>query len=107
MFSGPDHLKCLQLQRSQVMMSTHSDIDTHTYTNRLVWELLCYQLNITVPSSLCEVAALRKEVNELVEVTQKLVAEFRAVKIELEATRLDVDYVRVALCELMASKPSS
>ena len=91
------------------MMSTHSDIDTHTHahTNRLVWELSCYQLNITVPSSLCEVAALRKEVKELMEVTQKLVAEFRAVKIELEATRLDVDYVRVALCELMASKPSS
>jgi len=38
------------------------------------------------------------------EVVQKLVTEFQAVKVELEASRLDVDSIRAALCELLANK---
>ena len=43
--------------------------------------------------------ALRQEVKELMELVQKLVTEFRAVKVELEASRLDVDSIHAALCD--------
>ena len=41
------------------------------------------------------------------ELVQKLVTEFRAVRLELEAYRLDVDSIRVALCEVVANKQPS
>ena len=41
------------------------------------------------------------------ELVQKLVTEFRAVRLELEASRLDVDSIRVALCEVVANKQPS
>ena len=50
-----------------------------------------------------DVIALRQEIKELMELVQKLVTEFRAVKVELEASCIDVDSVQAALCELVAS----
>ena len=37
------------------------------------------------------------------ELVQKLVTEFRAVKLKVEASCIDVDSVSAALCELVAS----
>ena len=42
----------------------------------------------TITFSVHNVTALRQDVKELVELVQKLVTKFRAVKIELEATHL-------------------
>ena len=57
--------------------------------------------------SIHDVTTLQQEVRELTELVHKLVAEFWAVKHELEASRLDVDSIRVALCEMLASKHAS
>ena len=49
-------------------------------------------------ASLSDVNALREDVKELMELIQKLIVEFRAVKLEVEASHLDVtDSVRLAL----------
>ena len=60
-----------------------------------------------VTVSVCDIIALRQEIKELMELVQKLVTEFQAVKLELEASRLDVDSIRVALCEAVAKKQPS
>lgn len=65
-----------------------------------------YQKFIII-ASVHDVTALRQDVKELVELVQKLVTEFRAVKLELEASRLDVDSIRAALCEVVGSKQSN
>ena len=59
---------------------------------------LCY---FTAPPT--EVAALRMEVKRLVELVESLISEFQAVKLELEASRVDVDSIRGALCEFVGS----
>ena len=53
-----------------------------------------------------DVTALRQEIKELTELVQKLVAEFRAVKVELEASRLDVNCINATVCEMLGSKQS-
>ena len=60
---------------------------------------------ITAPPT--EVAALRKEVKQLMELVESLISEFQAVKTELEASLLDVDSICCALCEVVASKESN
>ena len=57
---------------------------------------------ITAPPT--EVAAL---VNQLMELVESLISKFQAVKTELEASRLDVDCICCALCEVVASKQSN
>ena len=48
--------------------------------------------------SLSDVNALREEVKQLMELIQKLIMEFRAVKLEVEASHLDImDSVRLAI----------
>ena len=39
----------------------------------------------------------------LVELVESLISEFQAVKLELEASRVDVDSIRGALCEFVGS----
>ena len=69
----------------------------HIYT---LQELHCIIICvITVPSS--DVAARRKEVKQLIEL---VASEFQAVKLELEASRLDVDSIRCALFEVVAKQ---
>ena len=63
-----------------------------------------YCLIITAPPT--EVAALRKEVKQLMELVESLISEFQAVEVELEASRLDVDCIR-SLCEVVASQHSN
>ena len=43
------------------------------------------------------------EVKRLVELVESLISEFQAVKLELEASRVDVDSIRGALCEFVGS----
>ena len=60
-------------------------------------------INAVITVSVQDVIALRQEIKELMELVQKLVTKFQAVKLELEASRIDVDSVQAALCELVAS----
>ena len=41
-------------------------------------------------ASISDVNALREEVKQLMELIQKLIMEFRAVKLEVEASHLDI-----------------
>ena len=57
-----------------------------------------YGLPFNFTASLSEVNALREEVKELMELIQKLIVEFRAVKNEVEASHLDImDSVHLAV----------
>lgn len=68
---------------------------------RRVTVCVYFMLTIRVPSS--DIAALRKEVKQLMELVENLTSEFQAVKLKLEASRLDVDSIR-ALCEVVAKQ---
>ena len=54
-----------------------------------------------------DVAALRKEVKRLMKLVENLISEFKAVKIELEASWLNADSIHCALNEVLACKQSN
>ena len=77
-----------------------SKVNAHALLHETIFTLI-----ITAPPT--EVAALRMEVKRLMDLVENLISEFQAVKIELESSRLDVDSIRCALCEVVASKQSN
>ena len=71
-------------------------VDMYTVTH---FFLQCLFIIIAAPPS--DIAALRKEVKQLMELVESLISEFKAVKSEMQASRLDVDSIRCALYELL------
>ena len=58
--------------------------------------------------SLSDVNALREEVKQLMELIQKLIMEFRAVKLEVEASHLDImDSVHLVIAACMQSRSNN
>ena len=91
-------------------MSTTSDSAAGMYNNSILVLYSVHHHNMEIINAIYvitvyvqDVIALRQEIKELMELVQKLVTEFQAVKLELEASRIDVDSVQAALCELVAS----
>lgn len=58
--------------------------------------------------SLSDVNALREEVKHLMELIQKLIMEFRAVRLEVEASHLDImESVTLAVATCMQSRANN